>query len=358
MIKIGVDGRLLQGNLTGVGKYVLNLIDYICSQNENVCFSIYSNKPISCSFKFNRVKIICDKAFFAKMKPMVWSKLFSSRLINIDRPDIFLAGDAFIPAFLKIKKIISVVHDLNSIIAPETMSRLRLVTDKLFFKQDIKKANVVISNSYGTATKLKRYFDVDTDIVIHPIIDYWYKVLNKTSVAAKLIECSVNYPYILTVATQEPRKNLDKTINAFITLKKNGRLNSYKLLLIGSKGWKSDNIDDLLKTHADDVISFGYTPDELMPYLYNGADLFVFPSSYEGFGMPVREAMLCGTEVITSDIPELKEASYDKATYIDPQNIAEFENAIIEALKHKKIIAVEDLKPGDQLSNLMPFINS
>jgi glycosyltransferase involved in cell wall biosynthesis len=358
MIKIGVDGRLLQGNLTGVGKYVLNLINYICSKDENVCFSIYSNRLISCAFKFSRVKIIYDKTYFEKLKPMVWSKLFSSRLINNDLPDIFLAGDAFIPVFLKTKKIISVVHDLNAIIAPETMSRLRLITDKLFFKHDINKANVVISNSYGTAAKLKRYFNVDTDLVIHPIIDNWYKILNKTEVVNKLYNLSINNPFILTVATQEPRKNLDKTINAFISLKKSGDLNDYKLLLIGSKGWKSDNINELLKTYADDVISLGYTPDELMPYLYNGADLFVFPSSYEGFGMPVREAMLCGTQVITTDIPELREATYGKATYINPENNGQFENAISQALKHKKILSVGDLKNDDQLNKLMYCINS
>jgi len=220
MIKIGVDGRLLQGNLTGVGKYVLNLINYICSQDENIHFSIYSNRLITCTFKYQRVTIIYDKVYFAKLKPMVWSKLFSYRIINNDRPDIFLAGDAFVPAYLKIKKILSIVHDLNSIIAPETMSPLRLITDKLFFKRDIKKATVIISNSYGTAAKLKLYFNMDSQLIIHPIMDNWFEVLDKVLVQSKLNDLSIHYPYILTVATQEPRKNLDKTIKAFVSLKK------------------------------------------------------------------------------------------------------------------------------------------
>ena len=360
MIKIGIDGRLLQGNLTGVGKYVLNLINYVCANDENIQFSIYTNKPISCPFNCSRVRVINSHKALAGVKAMIWSKLFSFSLINKDKPDIFFAGDAFIPLFLNRLRIISVVHDLNCIIAPETMPRLRLITDKLFLKQDLHQANAIISNSYGTAAKLKTYFNLGTDLVIHPIVDPWYKIVDKQLVDQKLKELSITSPYLLSVATQEPRKNLDKTINAFMSLKKNGHLPDHKLLLIGSKGWKSESIDELLDLHKDHVKHLGYVPDENMPYLYSGADLFVFPSSYEGFGIPVREAMLCGIPVVTTDTPELREASFHQATYINLSEPKVFENAILESLNFKNAgrMSPASLVQTDQVNEIFKMLNN
>lgn len=360
MIKVGIDGRLLQGNLTGVGKYVLNLINYICANNDDIQFSIYTNRPISCQLDEARVKVINSTSIMAKVKPMVWSKLFSFNIINKDKPDIFLAGDTFVPLFLKPLRVISVVHDLNSIIAPETMPRLRLMSDKLFLKADLNKADAIICNSYGTASKLQQYFNIATDVVIHPIIDPWYKILNEEEVKRKLALMSVTYPYLLSVATQEPRKNLDKTINAFVSLKKQGNLPHHKLLLIGSKGWKSEGIDELLNIHKEHVKHLGYIPDETMPYLYNGADLFVFPSLYEGFGIPVREAMLCGIPVVTTDTPELREASYDRATYVGLTDPNEFQNSILTAISQKDTggVNVKELVPFDQLNDLIKMLKN
>ncbi|QJD97559.1 glycosyltransferase family 4 protein [Mucilaginibacter robiniae] len=358
MIKIGVDGRLLQGKLTGVGKYVLNLLNYICDNTESIIFSIYTNKPLECSLRADKITVYQDNARMGKIKPMVWSKLLSFRLINQDKPDIFFAGDAFVPLFIKAQKIVSVVHDLNAIIAPETMSRLRLVTDKLFFEKDIKKASVIITNSYGTADKLKQYHHIDTTLVVHPIMDKPYKVIEDGLVQEKLKSLNINYPYLLTVSTQEPRKNMDKTIKAFINLKVREQLKPYKLLLVGSKGWKAEHIQSMIQSYPGEVMSLGYVSDELMPYLYNGAKLFVFPSSYEGFGMPAREAMLCGTNVVVTDIPELREATFEKGAYINPENSKEFEDCIVHVIESGNIINQNTLNNTDQLSLLIGTLES
>jgi glycosyltransferase involved in cell wall biosynthesis len=332
MLKIGVDGRLLQGNLTGVGKYILNLINYLCDHNEEIYFNVYSNKELSCQFSTDRVKMILDSKLMSKIKPMVWSKLFAFRLINKDALDWFLAGDSFVPLFIRNVKIISVVHDLNAVLVPETLGKLKLVSMRLFLEKDLDKADVIVSNSEGTAEKLKKYYHKETNIIVHPLIDRWYKKIDQSVVKNKLKELSINYPYLLTVATHEPRKNLEKTIRAFIGLKKKGLLKDHKLVLVGSKGWKSEKLEFLMKIYSNDIIKMGYIPDDMMPYLYNGAELFVFPSSYEGFGMPVREALLCGIPVVTTDIPELREASYNSSIYINPEHIDQFQEAIMSSL--------------------------
>jgi glycosyltransferase involved in cell wall biosynthesis len=357
-IRIAVDGRLLQGQLTGVGKYVLSLLHYVCYNSENITFLVYTNRLLHCEILSNKIVVKFDNKFMSRIKPMIWSKLFASRLINKDSADIYFAGDALLPIFLKNKKIVSVIHDFNSIIAPETMPVLRLITDKIFFKHDIHKAKIVIANSYGTAEKFKHYFKRSANIVIHPIIDDSYVKLDEKAVQEHLERLNINYPYLLTVSTQEPRKNMDKTIKAFIELKSENKLFGFKLLLIGLKGWKTDVIQNLLQSYKEDVISLGYVAEDMMPYIYNGAKLFLFPSDYEGFGMPAREAMLCGTTVVVSDIVELKEASYNKGSYVDPNNMEQFKRAIMQNVESGKGIDFNSLKSTDQLDQLISVFNS
>ena len=356
MIRIGVDGRLLQGNLTGIGKYVLNLIHYIKDNSTEIDIVIFSNKKVEVDNK--RFQIIYDKAFYSKLKPMFWSKFFLYRLVNKNNIDIFFSGDGFLPFFIRVKKVISVVHDFNHILVPETMSKLRLISARLFYKRDVLKASCVIANSYGTGQKLKNYYKRKADIIIYPIIDNRYKRLEKDVVAKQLSLLKITFPYILSVATQEPRKNLLKTIDAFTALKNEGEIPLHKLLLVGSKGWKSSKVESLFESNAD-IINLGYIKDKIMPYLYNGADLFVFPSKYEGFGMPPREALLCGTKVVVSNTPELKEATCAQGRYIDIENKTEYKSAIVDGITDKNSVSfLENIDYKDQIELLIPLLEN
>lgn len=359
MIKIGVDGRLLQGNLTGVGKYVLHFIEYIAANIKEAEIKVYTNRDLKILFVSQKIAIVRDKEIFRKIKPMVWSKFLSFKIINADRPDIYLSGDTFVPLFLRVKKILSVVHDVSHIVAPETMSQLHLLMSKVFFRADLLKADAIITNSKGTAEKVKKYFNRKTDVIFYPVIDNWFTKLDAELVKQELKKLNINYPYILSVATQEPRKNLDKTINAFIYLKKKGELNNYKLLLIGGKGWKSTEIELLISSFSNDIISLGYVSDSILPFLYNGANLFVFPSKYEGFGMPPREAMLCETRVLVTDIPELREATYGLADYINNLDEESFGGKILESISEGKVYSkekLESLSTFNQRHEIIPLI--
>lgn len=359
MIKIGIDGRLLSGNLTGVGKYVLNFIEYIAANIDEAKIRVYTNRELKILFISKKITIVRDKEIFSKIKPMVWSKFLSHQLINTDGPDIYLSGDTFVPLFLKAKRIISIVHDVSYLMVPETMTTLHLLMSKVFFKADLSKADAVITNSNGTAEKVKKYFKRNTDVVFYPIIDDWFIKLDAEVVKEELKKLKITYPYILSVATQEPRKNLDKTINAFIYLKKKGELKNYKLLLIGSKGWKSAEIESLIALYSRDIISLGYVSDCILPSLYNGTELFVFPSKYEGFGMPPREAMLCGAKVLVTDIPELREATYGLADYINDLDEESFGHKILQSIAEGKRYLKEKLENNltyDQRNNIVPLI--
>jgi glycosyltransferase involved in cell wall biosynthesis len=135
----------------------------------------------------------------------------------------------------------------------------------------------------------------------------------------KLSRLGVRRPYLLSVATSEPRKNLDVVLRAYIDLKRGGKLSRHQLVLAGPAGWKNRALKQRLEeARAHGLVSAGYVPDELMPILYAEADALVFPSLYEGFGMPVLEARSCGARAVTADIPELREAGDEYVIYVQP----------------------------------------
>ena len=117
----------------------------------------------------------------------------------------------------------------------------------------------------------------------------------------------------------KPRKNLERLVSAFIEMKAQGLLGDRTLVLVGKRGCKYRRLEYLLEhSGAKQVLPLGHVPDEHLPPLYGGADIFVCPSLYEGFGIPVLEARACGARVVASDIPELREAGGSDAIYAQP----------------------------------------
>jgi alpha-1,3-rhamnosyl/mannosyltransferase len=138
-------------------------------------------------------------------------------------------------------------------------------------------------------------------------------------------------PYLLSVGTLEPRKNLPTLLDAFRALRREGR--DLELWLVGHRGWQhSVPIGDL----APHVRILGPVPDEELPAVYAGAACFVLPSLYEGFGLPLAEAMAAGTPAVASDIPALREVGGEAVRYADPHDPASFTAAIRAALDDRE----------------------
>ena len=134
------------------------------------------------------------------------------------------------------------------------------------------------------------------------------------------------------LGTLEPRKNLVGLIEAYNLLKTESKEDIPQLVLAGGKGWYYESIfETVKKLHLEqDVIFTGYVPEEDSPLLMNGAVAFVFPSLYEGFGMPPLEAMACGTPVIVSDTASLPEVVRDAGVYVDPNSVESMKEGLLE----------------------------
>ena len=142
--------------------------------------------------------------------------------------------------------------------------------------------------------------------------------LNEELLAQKDIRC----PFILAVGNLQPRKNLSHLINAFAKIKKHTGI-SHQLVIAGKALWRESEVYRAVREHGleNHVVFTGYVPDEDLVQLYNQADVFVYPSLYEGFGLPVIEAMACGTPVVTSDSSSIPEVAGDAAMLVNPEDV-------------------------------------
>lgn len=315
---IGIDGRALQGSRTGVGRYVYELCRELDRLLPNAIFFVYSLVPIEMPIRSERWVLRLDKSSLAKyMKPILWLKYRCGLLCKSDNLDVFWGAATFLPKLPRSVRTVVTVYDLNFKLVPETMSITHRWAFRLFFKSDVLHANLVTAISRASSDRLLGLFGRAADAIVYPAIDASFNPQSEKRVQEILSRHRISRPYLLAVATWEPRKNLELLIRTVLDMKKQGLLTEHKLVLVGGRGWKDQRLAAIL-ADSDSIVPLGYVPDDHLAPLYSGADVFIFPSIYEGFGMPVAEASACGTKVVASDIPEIREAGGVGITYVTP----------------------------------------
>ncbi|WP_084201418.1 glycosyltransferase family 4 protein [Geobacter pickeringii] len=233
------------------------------------------------------------------------------------------------PDIVKIKNVkrFITVYDLIPLLHPEYFEfkedhLLRRVVDC------IDPETHVIAISQSTKDDLCSYrkqIDPSRIVVTHLAASpFFYKIYDNKKIAEKLAKYSIpNRPYILSLSTLEPRKNIDHIIRCFAKIINQEKIDDLCLVLVGSKGWDYSKIFEELSKYesmSDRIIVTGYVSDEDLAALYSGALAFVYPSLYEGFGLPPLEAMQCGVPVITSNTSSLPEVVGDAGILVDPRD--------------------------------------
>ena len=340
-MRIGIDGRAFQGSRTGVGRYVYELCLELDKLLPSAEFFVYSSVPLEMPVLSGRWILRLDNSPLSKyMKPVLWLKYRCGLLCEKDNLDVFWGAATFLPQLSRSVRKVITVYDLNFKIVPETMSVTHRWAFRLFFKKDVVRADVVLAISKGSSDRLYNLFGRAADAIVYPAVSAHFKPQSDVLVQGVLSQYALAQPYLLAVATWEPRKNLELLIHTFLDMKKQGLLSEHKLVLVGGSGWRDRRLAALL-SGTDSVIAPGYVPDEQLAPLYSGAEVFVFPSIYEGFGIPVLEARACGTKVVASDIPELREAGGEGTTYVAP-TADSIRNGILSALTQPEVIKITD----------------
>ena len=220
------------------------------------------------------------------------------------------------------------------VIPPNKYSIKKYFMYRALLPRTIKSADKIIAISHHTKNDIIQHFKIPEDKikVIHLAANKNYKPLQGDKINKIKQKYDLNCPFILYVGGLAPNKNVKRLIQAFYKLKKQGI--NHKLILTGVKRWKYKSIFETIEklNLQKDVIFTGYVPDEDLPALYNAADLFVYPSLYEGFGLPPLEAMACGTPVITSNTSSLPEVVGDAGIMVNPYDVDELANKMYEVL--------------------------
>lgn len=240
---------------------------------------------------------------------------------------------------VKSKLRATTIHDLTYLYYPETVEAKNLPHLRRVVPRSIKTADFILTVSESVKKELVKEFQIDPDkIVATPLPPE--EMFAKTCSAGELKKVREKYKigskrYIFFLGNFEPRKNLKTLIAAYRTLPDSIK-NNYQLVLAGGKGWKSDEakaaLDDAINA-GESVVHIGYIDDVDRPALYQAASLYVMPSLYEGFGIPVLEAMQSGCPVVAADIPVLREAGGNAALYADPNSPTDLAMAIQKALE-------------------------
>lgn len=322
MFRIGIDGRPFQGNPAGTGRYGQELCRVLSEEFPEAQFFVYSNKPITMPVVDLRWTHRQDHSkLWSQLPASLWYLERVATLARHDKLDLFWGGANFLPRGLQghCRSIVTVL-DVVPVLFPETMSWRHRLVHRAYFDRTLKEADRLVTISKGSAYRIEQTYGRRPDEIIYPSASEVFVPPAATDVARVKKLYGVERPFLLAVATLEPRKNLSVLLQALLVLKANGLVVS-DLCLVGQVGWKQGSLQKMINQAALGgirIIQTGFVPNEDLPALYAASHAFVFASVYEGFGMPVLEAVRCGARVLATDLPEIREAGGSQVTYFEP----------------------------------------
>ncbi|MDV7104215.1 glycosyltransferase family 1 protein [Vibrio sp. TH_r3] len=362
--------------LTGIGYYTLNILIELLSKNIEIVgvkngsmldkvqlgelVEAFSN-PEPVIQKPSKIKRSCVELL--RNIPGVYSLKNKLLSIRSKRTLKFLAEQGYIyfePSFIPFDyngKTITTIHDLSFISHPEfhPVTRVDFLKDKI--KESINKSDHIIVDSHFILMELNSLYPAtkSNSSCVYLGVAKTFKHYPVQDCVSFLSSHNIGYnKFILSVATLEPRKNLQQLVRAYKLLPEETR-RSIPLVLVGDQGWKNSELFDEAKNLIDkqQIIFTGYVSDSELRLLYASAKLFVYPSLYEGFGLPVIEAMASGVAVITSNIGATAEVANNSAMLVDPNNISEIRHAMAEVISNQQLrekLVADGLARAEQFS--------
>jgi glycosyltransferase involved in cell wall biosynthesis len=318
MIRIGIDGN--EANVekrVGVSVYALNLLKYFRkTANRETQFNIYlKNSPLNDLPEEN-------KHFKYQYIPgkFLWSQIFLPLyLYNQKNINVYFSPAHYLPRFCPVPQVVT-IHDLAYLYYYEDFTRKDLWQLKNWTKFSVNKASQIIAVSKTTKKDIIKNYQIDENKI--QVIYNGFEKKNPSFAKASEGKQKLKNkePYILFVGTIQPRKNLEVLVDAFDKFTQTNK--NFKLVIVGKKGWLYKNIFEKVKTMKleDKIIFTDHVTDEELIWYYKNAFCLVLPSFYEGFGIPVLEAMNFGCPVIASFSSSLPEIGGDASLYFDPKN--------------------------------------
>lgn len=344
-MKIGIDARpLFQAQRTGIANYIYELIQELPRVGPEHEYILYSHKEIRGISPSVHIKTRVD-ARFGLFPGSFWLLSRGGSLIRRDELDVFWSTVPVLPLWVPahVFRVVT-VYDVVWRRFPETMRTPNFWLHRFRAEAAIRNCDRMIAISRSTGDDIMHFFGETSERIrlVYPGISEAFRVQDPVSAADHISrKYGVPQRYMASVGTVEPRKNLALLVRVLQLLKRSGRLDC-PLLIAGASGWKSSPLYQQVRDSGlteNELRFLGYVSDEDLPSFYGGAKVFLFPSLYEGFGLPPVEAMACGTPVIASDAPPMPETLGDAAILEPPCSVERFADAVDRVLKDERLSA-------------------
>jgi glycosyltransferase involved in cell wall biosynthesis len=335
IMRVLIDCTGITRNKAGVGVYAKNLVDELTRLPDGPRYFLLvqdDDPELDFSSRPNVTMIRVRAGLFRRLPiRFLLEQLVLPCLLLIHRIDVVHSLHYSFPLVRFGTKQVVTVHDMTFFNMPQAHERVKVLYFRFFIRADVRFADKVLFDSHSTKTDCTARLGAPrgTSAVVHlGKSEAFRSDLAPGEIRRIRDKYGLNAEFILSVGTIEPRKNLSRLVSAFAAIcdKHPGLL----LVIAGMKGWM---YDDLMATVRElkvesRVIFTGFVPEEDKPYLIAAAKVFAYPSLYEGFGIPVLEALACGVPSVTSNVSSLPEVAGDAALTVDPYSVPELSSAL------------------------------
>ncbi|NWG16681.1 MAG: glycosyltransferase family 4 protein [Chloroflexi bacterium] len=359
---IGIDYTPAYEQGGGIGRYVRELVAALTFVDRHSPYRLFVAGARS-----NRLPPPPGENFTWKPTPLTprWlARLWHRARIPIPvetitgKVQLFHATDFVLPPTLPGTRTLLTVHDLSFVRVPETASPSLKAYLDVVVPRSVRRADFILADSQATKDDLVALYKTPPEkiaVLLSGVDARFHPVRDPVVLSTIRKRHGVgDAPYIFSVGTVQPRKNYGRLIQALAQLHQTG--SDIHLVIAGGRGWLEDPIyDSIRQTGMQSFVHFiGFADEADLPGLYSGAVCVALPSLYEGFGLPVLEAMACGTPVVTSNISSLPEVAGDAALTIDPYDVEALTNAL-QRLIHDETLRQRLITLGQQRARLFTW---
>ena len=328
-MKIGIITGDLQKKRTGIGTYIYHLVTHLSTRYQITIIRHENGMDIpGCD------SLIMKTPVLERYNSLLWNQWLRWHKKELEQFDIIHNPGQFLISPHLGKHRVVTIHDITPIVTPSYHFPFRTLTNRIFLLPVLNSSEIIIADSYHTKQDICKVYGIAPEKidVIHLAVDPQFRPMEQEKILAWCTQKKIFSPYLLFVGTIEPRKNIETLLKAFEIIADNYR--DLHLVLSGNRGWNSEPIFCMIASlrYSDRIHWLDYVPFEELPLLYCGANAFVYPSWYEGFGLPPLEAMQCGTPVICSCSSSLPEVVGNGGIMVAPDDVQGFVREINRVL--------------------------
>lgn len=336
-LRIGLDARDLLRQRTGVQRMWYHFVDSLPRYDARHRYVLFVDRePAESRWRQPPFELVVEPPRFGPLQALfdTWLTVQLPRLLRDQRIDLFYSPNTKLPPVRL--PTFTTIHGLEAMRFPEGYRLAERIRHWAWFQICTRWSSGIVTFASSTREDLRTLRPTcRVPVCVTPEgVDSMFRVLDPSERSPLALQAlGVRAPFVLSVCSHEPRKNLDTLLRSFAEAVR--RLGTaHQLVLVGRSGWKSERLDALIEQLglAPRVLRPGYVDDDQLVQLYNQADLFAFPSRYEGFGLPVLEGMSCGVPVLTSSCSSLPEVAGGAALLVDPDSVEDVTRGMLEVL--------------------------